>query len=217
MHNRMRRALRITVLSTLLLVALQRAQGQTEIVLYNFCSELGCVDGANPSSTLTPDSAGNFYGTTQLGGANGFGTIFELSPNGADGYNENVLYSFCSASNCVDGSNPTSNLIFDASGNLYGTACAGGYYGRTVASPCANGSDGYGVVFKLSPERGGICHLGSQSGNGWCETVLHNFKSTPDGASPVSGLTWDSLGNLYGTTYAGGGGSGSSLRVVPKR
>jgi uncharacterized repeat protein (TIGR03803 family) len=161
------------------------------------------------------DGAGNFYGTTQLGGANNSGTVFELSPNGIGGYNEIVLYSFCSLPNCTDGNNPISNVIFDDIGNLYGTTCSGGTIGQVVASACSDGSYGYGVVFELSPEPGSGCPTGSNSGNGWCETVLYSFTSNPDGANPNSGLTWDSQGNLYGTTYGGGSGNGAVYELSP--
>ncbi len=207
-------ALTLVALSALLMAA-RPAHAQTEIVLYNFCSQPNCVDGEGPASSLVPDGAGSFYGTTQLGGANAYGTVFELSPNGGGGYNETVLYSFCSLLNCTDGNEPTSNLIFDGVGNLYGTACSGGANGLGVPSACGDGFNGYGLVFKLSPEPGGGCPGGSNSGNGWCETVLYSFMSTPDGASPFSGLTWDSSGNLYGTTYGGGSGMGTVYELSP--
>jgi uncharacterized repeat protein (TIGR03803 family) len=204
----MRGVLTLAVLSTLLLVALPLAHAQPEVVLYNFCSQPNCVDGENPVSSLMPDGAGNFYGTTQLGGANMYGTVYELSPNGAGGYNETVLYSFCSLANCTDGSSPDSYVTFDGRGNLYGTA----YYGGLFAS---GPYSGYGVVFELSPEPGGGCPSGSNSGNGWCETVLYSFMSTPDGGFPFSGLTWDPYGNLYGTTYGGGNGMGTVYELSP--
>ena len=204
----MRGVLTLAVLSTLLLVALPPAHAQPEIVLYNFCSQPNCVDGENPVSSLMPDGAGNFYGTTQLGGANMYGTVFELSPNGIGGYNETVLYSFCSLPNCTDGSYPDSYVTFDGGGNLYGTT----YYGGLFAS---GPYSGYGLVFELSPEPGGGCPGGSNSGNGWCETVLYSFMSTPDGAFPFSGLTWDPYGNLYGTTYGGGNGTGTVYELSP--
>jgi uncharacterized repeat protein (TIGR03803 family) len=197
------------------IVASLPAHAQTETILYDFCSQPNCVDGENPASSLTPDGAGNFYGTTQLGGANIYGTVFGLSPNGSGGYNETVLYSFCSLQNCTDGSYPDSNVTFDGQGNLYGTACSGGANGQGVPSVCGDGSDGYGVVFELSPQVGDVCPNGSNSGNGWCESVLHSFESMPDGAFPVSGLTWDPYGNLYGTTYGGGNGMGTVYELSP--
>ncbi len=184
------------MLSALLMMAARPAPAQTETVLYNFCSALNCADGAGPSSSLTPDGAGNFYGTTEQGGQWGYGSVFELSPNGSGGWNEAVLYSFTGG---ADGANPSlSYVMFDSGGNLYGAAKQGG-------------AEGYGVVFELNPEPSGGCPLGSNPGNGWCETVLYSFRSTPDGAFPLSGLTWDQHGNLYGTTYGGGSGSGSGL------
>jgi uncharacterized repeat protein (TIGR03803 family) len=204
----MRGVLRFVVLSTLLLVALPPAHAQPEVVLYNFCSQPNCVDGANPVASLMPDAAGNFYGTTELGGANRSGTVFELSPNGVGGYNETVLYSFCSLQNCTDGSHPDSYVTSDGGGNLYGTT----YYGGLFSS---GSYSGYGTVFELSPEPGGGCPGGSNTGNGWCETVLYSFMSKPDGAFPFSGLTWDQYGNLYGTTYRGGSGAGTVYELSP--
>lgn len=215
MKNRRLGVLKLAALTTLLLIALRPAHAQTEIVLYNFCSLANCADGNDPASSLLPDGAGNFYGTTQLGGANNAGTVFELSPNGVGGYDEIVLYSFCSLTKCGDGDDPTSNLIFDSVGNLYGTACSGGANGQGVASQCGTGSSGYGVVFKLSPEPHGGCPSGSNSGDGWCETVLYSFKSNPDGAFPNAGLIRDTHGNFYGTTSGGGSGTGLVYELSP--
>jgi len=213
--NVFRGALTIAAISALLLVAARPSLAQTEIVLYTFCSQPNCADGEGPASSLTRDGAGNLYGTTALGGANMNGTVFELSPNGAGGYNETVLYSFCSLQNCADGNDPASTLIFDGAGNLYGTACSGGANGQGVPSACGDGFDGYGVVFELSPKPGGGCPSGSNSGDGWCETVLYSFTSNPDGSSPFAGLSLDPSGNLYGTTYGGGTGMGAVYELSP--
>ena len=165
-----RAALILAVLSALLLIAARPAQAQKENVLYNFT---GGSDGGYPNSSLTFDAAGNFYGTTRGGGLFGYGTVFELSPNGSGGWNETVLYSFTGG---ADGSNPySSNVIFDSVGNLYGTT----YYG---------GANGDGVVFELSPV-----------GTSWTETVLYSFA----GYGPWSGVIMDPAGNLYGTTVGG--------------
>jgi uncharacterized repeat protein (TIGR03803 family) len=149
---------------------------QTETVLYNFT---GGSDGSHPSG-LTPDGAGNFYGTTAYGGTNGDGTVFKLSPNGRGGWNETMLYSFCSAPSCTDGANPIGPVILDSAGNLYGIANGGVY-----ASDCAYGC---GVVFELS-----------LAGTSWTETVLYSFANAGDGAGPIN-LIMDPAGNLYGTT-----------------
>jgi len=213
--NPFRGTLTFTVILVLLFVTARPVPAQTEIVLYNFCSQPNCADGAGPASSLTRDSAGNFYGTTALGGANMYGTVYELSPNGDGGYGETVLYSFCSVQNCADGNDPTSTLIFDGAGNLFGTACSGGANGQGVASACSAGFNGYGVVFELSPKPLAGCPSGSNTGNGWCETVLYSFKSNPDGAFPFAGLAFDSHGVLYGTTYGGGGGMGTVYELSP--
>jgi uncharacterized repeat protein (TIGR03803 family) len=147
-----------------------------ETVLYSFDGD----KGAGPEAGLVIDAAGNLYGTTSLGGSTkcrgGCGTVFELSPNNG-GWTEQVLYRFTGGS---DGTDPRSKLIFDAAGNLYGTT----YY--------VNGTYP-GTVFELTP-----------SDSGWTETVLHTFSGRRDGANPVGELTFDTAGNLYGTTQDGG-------------
>src|SRR5271165_6598552 len=96
------------------------AAAYTEQVLYDFCSQSNCADGAYPSASLIMDGAGNLYGTTRSGGNSGCGpncgTVFELVPSGS-GWTETVLYNFCSQSNCADGANPSANLIMDGAGN----------------------------------------------------------------------------------------------------
>jgi uncharacterized repeat protein (TIGR03803 family) len=162
------------------------AQAQTETVLYNFCSSPGCPDGLAPDSRLTSDEAVNFYGMTANGGL-GYGTVFELSPNGRGGWNETVLYSFSGGQNGPDGDYPGyySDVIFDSSGNLYGTTLYGG-------------AEGLGMVFELS-----------RAGTSWTETVLHSFTGgTGDGAYPSGDLAIDVAGNVYGTTSSGGSAGG---------
>ena len=116
-----RGALILAALSALLLIAARPAQAASYgAVLYSFT---GGSDGANPQSRLTFDAAGNLYGTTYSGGLWGYGTVFELSPNGNGGWNETVLYSFTGG---ADGANPVwSYVMFDSVGNLYGTAYSG--------------------------------------------------------------------------------------------
>jgi uncharacterized repeat protein (TIGR03803 family) len=145
----------------------------TETVLHSFAGSP--TDGVNPQAGLIMDSAGNLYGATNGGGANGFGTVFKISADGA----ETVLHSF--AGSPTDGMNPLAGLIMDSAGNLYGTTSSGG----------ANGD---GTVFKISATG--------------TETVLHSFAGLPsDGRKANAGLTMDSAGNLYGTTEAGGLGA----------
>ena len=146
------------------------------------------TDGQSPLASLIEDGGGNFYGTTSNGGihtncADGCGTVFELSPQEGGGWTETVLHSFGGGN---DGKEPMGELVMDSAGNLYGTTAFGGSH------PCSG--DGCGIVFELSRSQGG----------GWTETVLHNFGRSGDGEIPYSGLVFDSLGNLYGTTYYGG-------------
>src|SRR5277367_624111 len=159
-------------------------------VLYAF---RGGSDGASPQAGLIFDQAGNLYGTTSSGGGNGCfngcGTVFELSPSGNGRWTETVLYAF---SGGADGASPKGRLVFDPSGNLYGTTLAGG-------NTTCNGSS-CGVVFELSPSHGK-----------WTETVLHSFTGGNDGASPFAGLIFDKAGNLYGTASLGGKFNGGAV------
>jgi uncharacterized repeat protein (TIGR03803 family) len=170
-----------------------------ETVLYSFCSvikNLACADGQWPAAGLIQDAAGNLYGTTTGGGSRhilnglGWGTVFKLDSAG----HETVLYNFCSATSCTDGSVPKAGLIQDATGNFYGTTSAGG------ANTTADLGAGGGTVFKLDTSN----H----------ETVLYSFCSAAncaDGESPAAGLIQDSAGNLYGTTVNGGTSTSSCL------
>ena len=163
----------------------------TESVIYNF---QGLKDGSFPNAGVILDSAGNLYGTTTEGGLNygdqGFGVVFKLSPNSTVTWAESVLYTF---NGSVDGSGPQGTVTFDAAGNLYGTTPTGG------AGTC---SYGCGVAFKLTPTASGP----------WNETVLYSFLANGDGAFPLSNLTFDAAGNLYGT--ASGGGTGSNIFCI---
>lgn len=157
-------------------------------VLYDF---KGTPDAANPYGGLIFDKAGNLYGTTYFGGATGMGAVFQLTlgPNGM--WQENVLYSFAGG---TDGSLPTSTLVFNAAGSLYGTTSTGG----RPSCDC-------GTVFKLTLARGS-----------WNEKIVHLFGVGRDGASPIYGLTLDQAGNLYGTTPVGGSeGQGTVFRFTP--
>lgn len=145
--------------------------------LYNFCSQPSCADGASVSAGLTQGTDGNFYGTTELGGANAGGTVFKITAGGR----MTIIYNFCSQPNCIDGQGPPAvTLVQATNGNFYGTTSAGGAYRG-------------GTVFEITPA--GV------------ETVIYNFCSQPncaDGAGPYAGLTQGTDGNLYGTTAGGG-------------
>lgn len=178
-------------LAGIILSLAMRAQAQTEITLYDFASN---PDGASPYAGLISDSTGNLYGTTQYGGTLGWGTVFELTRNSGGGWTETVLHSFSGS----DGSVPMGGLVFDTSGNLYGTTEQGG-----------TNTNKDGVVFKLAPNGSG----------GWNETVLYSFHGF-DGSEPRGTLVFDSNGNLYGTTTFGGlstcfSGCGVVFKLAP--
>jgi uncharacterized repeat protein (TIGR03803 family) len=144
----------------------------TETVLYSFA---GGTDGGSPSAGLILDSAGNLYGTTFSGGANGLGTVFEVTPSGA----ETVLHSFAGG---ADGLNPQyASLVRDAAGNLYGTTPGGGAHS-------------IGVVFKVDPQGVGTVLHSFNHGDG----ELPNGTLALDSKGNLYGTT------VYGGAYGGG-------------
>src|ERR1700674_3966070 len=170
-------ALTLVVLFLFGVITTQSAQARTFAVLYDFTG----TDGAIPEAGLVRDTAGNLYGTTEVGGAGNYGTVFELTPTAGGAWTEKVLHTF--NLNGKDGAYPATSLIFDAAGNLYGTTVGGGKYYD-------------GTVFELTPKAGGS----------WTEKV-YSF-SGKDGESPWgAGLIVDAAGNLYGTTFYGGSGT----------
>lgn len=175
------------------------------------------------------DSKGNLYGTTIAGGTDYEGTVFKLTPRGA----ETVLLSFLSGE---DGYFPGGDLLLDHAGNLYGVTQAGGTHdGGTVfkltatgrktilynfcstgGSNCTDGSDPIGgVIADAHGNLYGTASAGGAYGGGTAFklspigefTVLHSFKGGKDGFGPTRRLTMDSAGNLYGTTFTGGSAS----------
>jgi uncharacterized repeat protein (TIGR03803 family) len=165
--------------------------GWTEKVLYSF---MGGTDGSDPYGTLVFDSAGNLYGTTPNGGNtgcsenDGCGTVFELSPSGS-GWTERILVTFEQGSN---GCNPYGGLIFDQSGNLYGT---------TALCGAQNG----GTVFELSP-----------NGDNWTFSLLYALGPDISGlGGPLGSLAIDGAGSLYGTTQGdGNAGQGTAFKLT---
>jgi len=147
--------------------------------IYNFCSQPNCADGGNPYAGLVQAGDGNFYGTTFDRGANGYGTVFKITPAGT----LTTLYSFCSQSGCADGQYAYAGLVQASDGNFYGSTSGGG------GGQYHQG----GTIFKITP-----------SGT---LTTIYNFCSQPtctDGDSSVARLLQAGDGAFYGTTLHGG-------------
>jgi len=171
-------------------LSVSQVWASSESVLWSFG---GPGDGKNPYAELITDWKGSFYGTTLNGGGNDAGTVFKLTRPAQSGapWTETLLWSFGGPG---DGSNPYAGLLWDQQGNLYGTTQNGG-------------ANGQGAVYELSAPIEGETQ--------WTETILWSF-SGPDGANPYAGLIWDKLGNLYGTTKAGGvNGKGTVFELSP--
>jgi uncharacterized repeat protein (TIGR03803 family) len=152
-------------------------------VLHSFS---GGADGGTPMGGVIMDSAGNLYGTTQVGGTHGNGTVFKITRAGS----ESVIYSFAGV---PDGGSPWAGLIMDGAGKLYGTTTEGGLN--------ADHDSNRGTVFCVTP-----------SG---AESVLYSFGVPPDGYLPYAGLVRDSAGNLFGTTWLGGADNlGTAFKVT---
>jgi uncharacterized repeat protein (TIGR03803 family) len=226
--------------------------GWTKTTVYEFTGLSG--DGVSPSSALVLDPSGNLYGETTFGGLSKAGTVFQLSRNSDGKWSEKIIYTFSGGGG---GGYPYGGMIFDRSGNLYGVASGG------LGNPQqCGGSSGCGVVFELSPQangtwneqliysfqpngtdgiipNGGIAfdangnlfgstYVGGANGQGiiyeltptqqgtWQENVIHNFANDDNGRSPLGGVVFDGLGNLFGTTRsAGSGDAGTVFELSP--
>jgi hypothetical protein len=157
--------------------------------MYRFKDE---NDGGMPDGGLVFDKKGMLFGTTHCGGVvtcdmGGPGVVFSLKPNSGGGWGYRLIYSFKPGS---DAANPSPNLVFDSHGNLYGTAASGGKYQ-------------FGIAFTLVPP--------TKRGGQWKEIILYSFTGGADGLGPDSGLIFDKVGGLYGTTYEGGNPSGGVI------
>jgi uncharacterized repeat protein (TIGR03803 family) len=227
-------AIAFAMVLVLPLVAPDASQVQTFTVLYTFKSTL---KGEQPDATLTMDSAGNLYGTTQYGGAKGgFGTVFKLDTTGK----ETVIRSFAGTPDAED---PYAGLTRDQTGDLYGTTLYGGTQGgfgtvfklhagsETILHSFAGTPDGEDPRSVLLRDAAGNLYGTTQYGgtNGGFGTIfqldpagkltlLHSFAGTPDGEDPYSGVLRDKAGNLYGTTQYGGtnGGFGTVYKLTAK-
>ena len=145
--------------------------------LYNFCTQSNCPDGTAPFAGLALADDGNFYGTTLSGGANGWGTVYKVTPDGV----LTTLHSFCFETNCADGASPYGGLVQATDGNLYGTTEQGGPTGR-------------GTVFRITVE--GVFTI--------IHNFCVHYPHCEDGYAPMGTLIQATDGNLYGTTASGG-------------
>jgi uncharacterized repeat protein (TIGR03803 family) len=200
-----------------------------ESTIYNFTG--GADGGQLWFENLVRDALGNFYGTTQGGGAHKFGVVFEVTPSGT----ETVLYSFTGG---ADGAYPTGGVVRDAEGNLYGTTANGGRYNQGTVFKVTPGGietvlhsfrgaaygDGknpqgglvadthghlYGVTWTGGTSHDGTVFEVTSSGT---YKVLYSFLGGANGAEPVGPLTLDAHGNLYGVTFSN---AGTVYRVTP--
>ncbi len=157
-------------------------------VLHTFT---GDPDGMEPFAGVTLDQQGNVYGTTNYGGTYGWGAVYRVAPPKTKGgaWRETVLYSLDSGMDM--GANPSGPVIFDSSGNIYGTAAFGGDLN-------CQGGHGCGTLFELTPP--------TAENAAWTSTTLYNFQGGSDGVLPEGYMVFDRQGNLYSTTYLGGTG-----------
>jgi uncharacterized repeat protein (TIGR03803 family) len=158
-------------------------------ILHRFASY--STDGQTPYGGLVMGASGNFYGTTEYGGAKGNGTVFKLALTSGH-WKKTVVYDF---PDWHEGALPNSTLVLDKAGNLYGIG-GGGNQG------C--GPYTCGVVFKLSPQQNGQ----------WKYSAVHKFTG-PDGNFPI-GVIVDDKGNIFGTTESGGTyNAGVAFEITP--
>jgi uncharacterized repeat protein (TIGR03803 family) len=196
----------------------------TESVLHSFT---GGSDGDAPLTGVTFDQEGNLYGTASEGGAVGYGTVYQLTPQGTE-WTETTLHSFTGG---YDGAYSAGGLIADPSGNLYGTTSASLNAGGTVFELVAsNGAwtftelylftfpnDPTGDLTLFNGNLYGVTFSGGDGGNGsvfeltpgsagWSATTLYSFNGHDKnaGLSPTGGVSIDADGNIYGTTNGGG-------------
>jgi len=209
----------------------QTADNRPEQPAYQVLHAFGSGnDGGGVWDRVAFDKQGNLYGTTSGGGDYGYGTVFELTP-GSDGeWTETVLHSFPSSSD--DGIFPNGGVTIDSSGNLYGATTEGGgglnKFGMVFELSPVLGGWSESVIHNFgNPGDPACCPWGnfilergntlygaggaafelSPSPNGWNEAVLHTFLGlNGDGNVPQAAPIMDSAGNLYGTTFYGGGG-----------
>jgi uncharacterized repeat protein (TIGR03803 family) len=209
----------------ILFVTASSAFAGSETVVYNFSAT-----GSGAYAELVYNG-GRFYGTEYQGGSSkcapACGSVFELAPLAGGGWSYSTLFSFVGGST---GEHPYGKVVFDTAGNLYGAAATStqGKHGVVYElTPTASGPwtetivqslsaavvgptiDANGNLYVVAPDggvlgRGGVSELTMNSDGTWSQTLLYSFTGKPDGQTPYGSLTFDTAGNLYGTTEIGG-------------
>jgi uncharacterized repeat protein (TIGR03803 family) len=208
----------------------------TESIIQFFSFAVGTI----PQAGLTIDASGNLYGTTSSG-ANGYGSVYKLTPNVNGTWSETVLYKFLGQ---PDGEISRAEVTLDTAGNVYGTTTTGGSssdgivfqlvrsatgewtenvlydfvstVGCTPVAPVWIDSAGnlYGTAAGCGVNNAGAVYELSPGSEGWTETTIHSFGGPLDGALPQSPLTPDKGGNLWGTTLFGGAENCGTVYVL---
>lgn len=199
--------------------------GTALTTLYSFT---GANDGGNPNA-LIQAANGNFYGTTQNGGTNSAGTVFQMTANGS----LTDLYAFTGGN---DGASPFARLAQGTDGNFYGTTFQGGLYDNgTVFVMGANGNlttllsfigtNGdlpfAGLTLGVDGNFYGASYQGGANGPGSIYKITSNGSLTTlvsfndsNGKFPYAGLIQATDGNFYGTTFLGGAnGNGTVFKI----
>jgi uncharacterized repeat protein (TIGR03803 family) len=196
--------------------------------LYSFCALTNCADGSEPLVGVIQAADGDLYGTTWVGGTNGAGTVFKITPKGK----LTTLYSFCAQTNCPDGANPAAGLFQAADGEFYGTTSYGGanqagtvfrmspagtltnIYTFCPQRPCTDGYEPQGTLIQAHGDFYGTTFYGGANNEGTVFkvtpqgvfTVLYSFcaqTGCADGSNPAAGIIQANDGNFYGTSSAG--------------
>jgi uncharacterized repeat protein (TIGR03803 family) len=203
----------------------QPVQAQTFKVIHNFTNK--GTDGGSPYGGPVLDQKGNLYGTTYIGGTQGSGSVYRLSPSGSS-WSYTSLYSFKAG---PDGVGPGfASLATASNGTLFGTTEGGGYFGtdfeiivdsgrEVQIHQFGRGGDGAqpigGVILDKAGNLYGTTSLGGLYGNGtvfqqirrgskWGEYTIYSFTGGNDGTNPPATVTRGPDGTLYGTTSMGG-------------
>jgi uncharacterized repeat protein (TIGR03803 family) len=205
--------------------------GGTLTTLYNFCSQANCIDGDGPVGGLVLATDGNFYGTTQAGGAADAGTVFQITAGGV----LTTLHSFDGS----DGSRPLGSLVQASNGNFYGTTNLGGtvnegtvfeitpagtlvtLYNFCSQAGCTDGARPVGGLIQATDgnfygttQTGGAGNYGTIfeiTAAGL--TTLYSFDEA-DGFLPYGGLLQSPNGSFYGTTSGGGAGNDGTIYTL---